>query len=98
MFTSDFEQQLLKSVKGRQFLVRSFLTPFVFLTKSIEFLLNCTDCNLILAERPAGNEAIDHTEGSGLVEKERERERKRGSEGAGRDGKVDGEIEEGKKE
>lgn len=56
----------------------------------MEFLLNCTDCNLILAERPAGNEAIDHTEGSGLRERERARER------AGRDGKVDGEIEESK--
>lgn len=62
-----------------------FYIFFFFGTKSIEFLLNCTDCNLILAERPAGNEAIDHTEGS----RERERER---------DGEVDGEIEEGKKE
>lgn len=73
-----------------------FFLFFSFWIKSIEFLLNCTDCNLILAERPAGNEAIDHTEGSGLVEEERERERER--EGAGRDREVDGEIEGGKKE
>lgn len=62
--------------KADVFLFAPFL--LLFWTKSIEFLLNCTDCNLILAERPAGNEAIDHTEGSGLVEEERERERERG--------------------
>lgn len=73
-----------------------FLLLFFFWTQSIEFLLNCTDCNLILAERPAENEAIDHMEGSELVEEEKEG--KGGREGAGRDGKVDGEIEEGKKE
>ncbi|CAM4701760.1 unnamed protein product [Leuciscus chuanchicus] len=35
-------------------------------------------CVAVKIERPAGNEAIDHTEGSGLVEEERERERKGG--------------------
>lgn len=80
--------------KADIFLSSAFFFSFFFWIKSIEFLLNCTDCNLILAERPAGNEAIDHMEGSGLVEEEREKER----EGAGRDGEVDGEIEEGKKE
>ncbi|XDV40412.1 hypothetical protein PO909_009504 [Leuciscus waleckii] len=52
--------------KADIFLSAPFFLFFSFWIKSIEFLLNCTDCNLILAERPAGNEAIDHTEGSGL--------------------------------